>query len=392
MVMVGPRISYGVFIKPITAEFEWSRALISGAFSVSAIVLGISGVLMGWINDRVGPRIVVTISGILTGSGLMLMYFTHSTWQLYLFYSVIFGLGMGGLITPQISTITRWFVSRRNTMLGLLMAGGGLGGIIGPPVITWLVYTYNWRTAFLFAGMGVFILVVLLAQFLKRDPSQTGQVPYQKGNEKHRKALSVIKELSLNQAVHTRKFWLFSFMMFCMGFCGVTIQVHLAPLAIDRGISATNAAIILSAINMAITGGSFGVGLIADKIGSRKILIICQCLFLGVMLFLFPVNSALALGIIAILMFLGFGGMAVLQGTIIAELFGLKSNGIILGGINLIYTVGSSLGAWIAGLVFDSTGNYFWIFLICGFLCITSLIMAIDLNRSRKTKELIAKA
>ena len=96
MVMFGPRASFGVFIKPLNNEFEWSRALISGAFSLSSIVQGSSGIIMGWLNDRIGPRIVVTISGILVGSGLMLMFFVHSTWQLYLFYSIIIGLGNGG--------------------------------------------------------------------------------------------------------------------------------------------------------------------------------------------------------------------------------------------------------------------------------------------------------
>jgi MFS transporter, OFA family, oxalate/formate antiporter len=391
MVMVGPRISYGVFIKPLTDEFGWSRALISGAYSISAIVLGLSGVVMGWFNDRVGPRIVVIICGILTGSGLMLMYFMHSTWQLYLFYSIIFGLGMGGLISPQMSTVTRWFISRRNIMLGLLMAGGGLGGIIGPPFITWLVYTYSWREALLFTGIGVLVLVILLAQFLKRDPSQTGQIPYQKGNETRKKTYVVIEELSLNQALRTGKFWLFSLMMFCMGFCGVTILVHVAPLAIDRGISATSAAMILSATNVAITAGSLIIGLIADKIGSRKILIICEFLILCVILFLLPVNSAPVLGIIVVLMYLGFGGIAVLQGTIIAELFGMKSNGIILGCVNFIYTIGASLGAWLAGLLFDATGNYQWVFSVCGVLSIISIIMAISLNRARKSREVLAK-
>jgi MFS transporter, OFA family, oxalate/formate antiporter len=388
MVMVGPRISYGVFIKPLTDEFEWSRALVSGAYSISAIVLGLAGMLMGWFNDRAGPRIAVTISGILMGSGLMLMSLLHSTWQLYLFYSIIFGLGMGGLISPQISTITRWFVTRRNIMLGLLMAGGGLGGIIGPPFITWIIYNFGWREAFLYVGIGVFVLVVLFSQFLKKEPSQMGLVPYQRGSQNPKKGSIAVRELSFNQAFHTKQFWMFSFLMFCLGFCGMTVQIHIAPLAMDRGISAESAARIISAINIAITTGSLVIGFLADKIGSRKILIVCQCLILCVALLLFPVNSALLLGGIVVLMNLGFGGMAVLQGTIVTELFGMKSNGTILGSINFIYTIGVSLGAFIAGLIFDVTGSYQWVFFICGVLSISAIIMAIDLNRARKTKVL----
>ena len=382
--MVGPRNSFGVFIKPLTDEFGWSRGLISGAFSLSTIIMGSSSILMGWLNDRIGPRIVSTICGILIGTSLMLMYFVHSAWQLYLFYSILIGLGMGGVLSPQVSTITRWFISRRNIMLGLLMVGGGLGSIIGPLLITWIIYTYSWRQAFLFVGIGVFIVVILGAQFLKRDPSQKGQLPYQKGNETSRKTLAIIEELSLNQALHTLKFWLFSLIMFCVGFCMATIAVHIVPLAMDRGNSAISAATILAVMNVAMASGSLVMGLIADQIGSRRMLIVCLCLVSGVMLFLLPVNSTWILGIFAVVLALGGGGIGVLQGTIVAELFGLKSNGVILGVNFFVFTLGFSSGAFTAGLVFDHTGNYQWVILICAGLSIVSIIMALFLNRRRK--------
>jgi MFS family permease len=384
MVMYGQRASFGVFIKPITLEFDWPRALVAGAFSLSSIVQAFSGIVMGWLNDRIGPRKVLTICGFLVGSGLMLMFFVDSTWQLYLFYSVIIGSGMGGLIAPQVSTITRWFVTRRNMMLGLLMAGAGLGGIIGPPSITWLIYTYSLREAFLFAGIVVFFLTVLAAQLLKRDPSEIGQIPYQKGNETGRKMLANVEELSLNQALHTRKLWMLSSIMFCFGYCVTTIAVHIVPLAIDRGISAADAANILAVMSVATTAGSIMLGFIADKIGSRRIFVICQCLLLSILLLLLPVNSAWVLGSFMIVMYLGSGGIGVVQGSIIAELFGMKSNGAILGVNTFVLILGGSSGAFIAGVVFDATGNYQWVFLLCGILSIAAIIMAISLNRTGK--------
>jgi MFS family permease len=117
-------------------------------------------------------------------------------------------------------------------------------------------------------------------------------------------------------------------------------------------------------------------------------LVICLCLLLGITLFLLPVNSAWILGILVVVMTLGCGGIAVLQGTIVAELFGLKSNGVILGVITFGYTIGSSSGVFIAGLVFDATGNYQWVLLICTVLSIVALIMAVSLNRTRKREAL----
>ena len=392
MVMFSPRSSFGVFIKPITAEFDWSRALVSGAFSISSIVQGLSGIIMGWINDRIGPRIVLTICGILVGAGLMLMFLVDSAWQLYFFYIIPVGVGMGGLFSPQMSTVARWFVKRRNIMTAILLAGGGLGAITGPPLITWLIYTYSWQEAFLFVGAGVLILVILFAQFLKRDPSQIGQVPFGEGSEIReieKRVPANSSGLSLKQAFQTKKFWLFAITIFCFGFCCWTVMVHIVPLAIDRGISPATAAIILSVMNGATTAGSITVGLIADKIGSRRAFFTSIYLIFAIILLLIPVTSAWLLGVFVIILSLGLGGIAVTQSSMVAELFGMQSHGAILGCTVFTFTLGGASGTFVAGSVFDSTGSYQWVFLLCGVLVVASMIMAVYLNRIRKTKVLV---
>ncbi|MCG6538070.1 MAG: MFS transporter [Syntrophales bacterium LBB04] len=169
--------------------------------------------------------------------------------------------------------------------------------------------------------------------------------------------------------------------MFCLIFCLITILVHIVPLAMDTGISAISASLILTVMNLAMTAGSVGVGLIADKISSRIPFVICLYLLSGVMLLLLPVTSAWLLGIFMVVMGLGGGGLAVLEATIVPELFGLKSNGVILGSVVFLHTLGGATGAYLAGLVFDATGNYQWIILICTILSIAAIIMAIILNR-----------
>jgi MFS family permease len=383
-VMYGPRGSFGVFIKPLTTEFDWTRALVSGAYSLSSFIQGFSGIFMGWLNDRLGPRIVITVCGILVGAGLMLMYFVDSAWQLYLFYVVLIGTGMGGLFAPQMSTAARWFVKRRNIVTGIIMAGGGSGGLIGPPLITWLIYTYNWRDAFLFIGIGVFILVIIAAQFLKRDPVKIGQVPYGEGSEIKSKTISGVLGLSLKQVIRTKKFWIFTTTIFCIGFCLTTNMVHIVPYAIDRGISPETAAIILSSMNVAMTVGSIVVGLIADRIGSRRTFVICICLFSSIVLLLPPVTLPALLVLFVTIMSFGGGGIAVINSSLVAELFGMKSHGAILGCIVFSWTLGGGLGTYIAGSLFDVTGSYQGVFLLCGILVAAAIIMAIYLNRIRK--------
>lgn len=384
MVMFGPRVSFGVFIKPITTEFDWTRALVAGAFSVSTIIQAFSSIFMGWLNDKKGPRFVLTICGILVGSGLMLMFFVNSAWQLYLFYVALIGVGMGSLVAPQMSTITRWFVKRRNTMIAILMAGGGLGGLIGPPLITWLIYNYSWRQAFLFVGIGFFGLVILAAQFLRRDPYKMGQVPYGEESQKREKLSSDITGLSSKQAFKTKKFWFFGIAMFCVGFCLWTVMIHIVPYAIDKGISPETSAMILAAMNGAQPVGSILMGILADRIGSRNTLIICVCLLSAVVFLILPVANPWLIGFFVMIVAVGLGGVSVVQSSITAELFGMKSHGTILGYTVFAFSFGGAIGTYIAGAVFDSTGSYQSVFLLSGVLILAAVIMSILLNRIKK--------
>lgn len=386
VVMTSPRTSFGVFINPLTSEFGWSRALVAGAFSLSSFIQGFSGIMMGSLNDRFGPRFVLTICGTLVGSGLMLMYLVDSAWQLYFSYVVLIGIGMGGLFAPQMSTVARWFVKRRNAMTGLLMAGRGVGGFIAPIVITWLIYTYDWRTAFLLVGIVVFVLIVLGAQFIRRDPSKMGQTPYGGESETRQKAQSNVLGFSLKQAIHTRKFWIFGLIIFCAGFCTNTPTVHIVPLALDRGISPVAAAMILSVMNGATTIATIMGGLIADRIGILRSFIISASLLLSTLLLLLPVATPWLLGFFAIILAFGSGGIAVMESGLTAELFGMKSHGAILGCIIFHWTLGGALGTFLGGLIFDNTGSYQGIFLICGILALTAFTMAVTLNRIRKSE------
>ena len=125
---------FGIFFDPMLLEFGWTRAMTSGAFSLSMVVYGLLNVAVGGLTDRFGPRMVVTICGLLIGLGYLLMSQISAVWQLYLFYGVIIGAGMGGSFIALLSSVARWFVKRRGMMTGIVMAGIGIGTLIGPPV------------------------------------------------------------------------------------------------------------------------------------------------------------------------------------------------------------------------------------------------------------------
>jgi MFS family permease len=106
-IIQGTLNTFGVFFKPLLADFGWTRATTSGAFSLAMIFNGLLAIVMGRLTDRYGPRIVLTLCGFFLGSGYMLMSRITAIWQLYLFYGVIIGTGMGGSFVPLISIVVR---------------------------------------------------------------------------------------------------------------------------------------------------------------------------------------------------------------------------------------------------------------------------------------------
>jgi len=159
----GASVSYGVFFKPMLAEFGWTRAVTSGAFSLSMLMQGLLAIMMGRLNDRFGPRIVATICGVVMGLGYLLVSQVSAVWQLYLFYGVIIGVGMSGTLVPLLSTVVRWFTKRRSMMSGIVMMGQTTGALFGPAAANWLILTYDWRLSFLILGILVLVVIVLAA-------------------------------------------------------------------------------------------------------------------------------------------------------------------------------------------------------------------------------------
>ena len=378
--MIGPRNSFGVFFKPLIAEFGWARALISGAFSVSTIMHGLLGVVMGEVNDRLGPRIVMTICGLIVGSGFMLMSLTSAVWQFYLFYSLLIGIGMGGVYVPIMSTIARWFVERRSLMSGIIGAGGGIGAILTPPIINWLIFTYGWRNACVILGAFVLVIIILAAQFLKRDPTKIGQVPYGEKTVLEEQLTYIPDGLSLKETIATKQFWMGITMLFCFGFSIITILVHIVPHAIDLGISAADAANILAIWGVAFIASGILLGGIADRIGVRRTTIICFILMSAALFWLPTVRGVWMFYLFTAIFAFGSTGFGTITSPLVAELFGLKSHGLILGVHILLNTIGGAVGPLMAGYIFDTSGSYYLAFLVSAAFAVAALILAVLLR------------
>jgi MFS family permease len=388
MIAFGTNFAFGVFFIPVQTEFGWTSAMTAGAFSLCMIMQGIMGIVTGGLTDRFGPRLVMTVSAILLGVGYLLMSQITSIWQLYVYYGLIIGVGMSTGYVTLLSTVARWFNVRRNLMTGMVLIGMSIGTLVAPPVSQQLISNLDWRTAYIWTAIVVFIVVMLAAQFLKRDPSRVGQMP--DGNKSETAADNNInsKGYTLKEAAGKKQYWLFIGAEFCFGVLLFSIMVHIAPHAVSLGMSATRASIALAALGGAGILGRIALGNAADRIGNKKVFILGFIILTIALLWLIPAEDEWKLYVFSAVFGFAFAGMETSESPMTAWLFGLKSHGLVFGTISLFFTIGASLGPLMTGYIKDVTGEYrlaFFILAVIGIIGVIFSTLLRSLVKSGKT-------
>jgi MFS family permease len=297
------------------------------------------------------------------------------------------GMGMSGAFIPLLSTVARWFVSRRSMVTGIVLTGTGIGALIAPPVANQFISNYDWRASYLILGSFVLVFVILFAQLLKRDPATIGQVPY--GQSKEVQNLSTLDStgLSLREAIYTRQCWMVFGMVFCLGFCLFAIMVHLVPHATDLGISDASAANILATIGGSMIVGRIVMGSIADKIGNRQVYIIGFSILPIALLWLALAMDTWMLYLFAVVFGFAHAGTEASTSPLIAKLFGLRSHSSIFGVIGLGFCIGSALAPLVTGYIFDLSNSYQVAFFICAGIGIIGLVLTILLKPMPQNKK-----
>ena len=261
-------------------------------------------------------------------------------------------------------------------MQGIMLAGGGLGMTIWPMLASQLISNYGWRTSYMIIGAIGLIVVTPIAQFMRRAPEQMEQSPHSRDEVKQENSNRQMMGHSLHQAVRTRKFWLLCAIYGCLWFSGNAIWVHLAIHATDLGISAASAATILAIMGGMSIAGRILMGSVADRIGYKLTLLIGFALMAAGLLWLLVAKELWAFYLFAVVFSFGPASLAALQAPLTAELFGLGSLGVILGGIECVSTVFGAISPILAGYIFDVTNSYRLVFLILATSSVIGLILS----------------
>jgi MFS family permease len=383
-VCIAGMFTYGVFFEEFQREFGWSRALISGAASAAFFVMGAGAVIAGTLNDRIGPRIILTVSGVSLGLGYLLMSRINMPWQLYLIYGLFAGIGFSTHDVIILSTIARWFVRYRGMMSGIVKVGTGIGQFSGPLIAAVLISGFGWRNAYLMIGAGVLACLVALAQFMKRDPWKMGLLP--DGNKQNTGSDTPPSEddgVSLRAALGSMQFWGICFAEFAAFFCLLTIPVHIVPHAMDQGFKPAMAAFVLSTVGGASIVGRLAMGAANDKIGGKHALMICFLILIISFILLQFTSSPCMMFLFAFIYGFAHGGFFTVMSPTIAEFFGMGSHGQLFGTVLFFGTIGGAIGPILTGYIFDMTGAYRMAFIV---LTVFALVGSIPIMFLRPIK------
>lgn len=381
----GTQYAFGVFFKPLISEFGWSRAVTSGAFSLIMIVYGLSSILMGGLSDRYGPRMTIFCGGLLIGLGTFLSYWINSLWQLYLFYGLIMGIGMGGSYVPVMGVVSRWFGQRRGLAIGIVLAGIGLGTLVMAPLSQFLISQWGWRNSYRIIGIVDWVIILSAAGLLVGDPKKKGRWPYGQingdgnlGSENQFKKewIDPVTSLSFRQAKRSSSFWVFLLINFLWYLNLYMVLVHLVAYATDKGIPAVEAANSLALLGACSIIGKIAMGRVSDRIGGKAAMAISFFLQASATLLLIKVGGQLMIYAFAVLFGFSYGGVTPQQAKITGEIFGIASLGSILGVIVFAGSIGGALGPFLGGFIFDRMGNYRWAFILAAM----ALILAFGLT------------
>jgi MFS transporter, OFA family, oxalate/formate antiporter len=351
----GTQYAFGVFFAALLAEFHWSRASLSGAFSLYTLVYSAFGLVTGRLTDRYGPRAVVASGGVLLGAGLAGMSVVTALWQPYVLYGAVAALGMSTAYVPCNATVVRWFVRRRGLAVGVASAGGSVGTFVLPPVAHWLVSALGWRDAYLVFGAAIFLALTGVACVMQRDPESLGLRP---DGAAPATSAGPFGGWTVSEAVRLRQFWVI-FSVFGLTWTAIFIPlVHLVPLARDLGIEPLRAATLVSALGIAAVAGRLAMGWLSDRVGRRAILAAALAAQAVSFVALGRAATLPALAGATLLFGFSYGTVSVLFPAMVADFFGRAHAGSLVGLIFGLAGPTAALGPFGAGWIYDRLGSY----------------------------------
>ena len=385
---------FSLFLKPMSREFGWTRAMTTGAVTIGTLTAAVISFGVGWVLDRYGPRWMLAAGCLVLGAAYLGLAQVNSLLPFYLVYAVGRSIFQSALGRNMLNALTaKWFVRRRATAIAFSTLGSVLGGTIMAPVTQGIINGYGWRQAWFFFGILALSVAILPWLFLRRLPEDLGLLPDGDGRAKgdrpsadapppqpRRRPTEV--NLTLGQAVRTASFWVLCLMVAVTLMATTGVTFNMSPHFTDVGVSESAAAVAISIFTLFQAPSVFLWGFVADRLGAKRALLgVLLNLAIGTWL-IARAHSPTAAYLGSAVFGAGFGGIMLAMDVVWADFFGRRHLGNIRGASLAFQLVGNASGSIIAAMLYDWKGSYDYAFkLIIGALLLSCLVLAL----ARKT-------
>ena len=369
-------VSYGIFLPTMCEELDWSRSTLSAPYTAFWIVMGLLGPLVGISTVKFGPRRNIICGNFVITLGVLGMSLVKEVWHVYLCFSVFIGIGQAfGSFIAANTVVTNWFTKRRALVISLLSASGGVGGLIFPLLVSWLISSQGWRLTWVCVAGIHLILAVVIAGILIRDkPEEMGQAPDGEINDSAQEAKAASPALGqvyqtpvdwrVIDVLRTPAFWLMiafaSATMFTLNF----LSLHQVAYLQDIGYSPIVAATTIGLLSGMSIIGQLTSGVLGIRFEGRYLAAACLAgLAVGITI-LMNVRTLPLIYLHTIVSGVSCGGIMVIMPVLIGAYFGRANYAQILGWTTPITTIFSAGSPLLAGFIFDNTGSYTPVFII----------------------------
>jgi len=381
-ISIGSVYAWSVVCKPMTAAYGWSLDQVTWTFKIAIAILGLAAAFFGGWVGRHGPRKAGMLSAFMFCGGLVLAGLAcqiKSLWLLYIGYGVIAGMGIGiGYITP-VPTLLRWFPDKRGLATGMAIMGFGFAAMVSRPLMQPIIDSAGIPAVFYTLAAIYFVIMFSASQYLSLPPEGWTPPTSQTASDTRKQATAYLPlDLTLGQAVRTKRFYLLWLMFFININCGIAIISVASPLGQEMVQMTPPAPAAMVSILGIFNGlGRIGWSSLSDKIGRSTLWVLFFVIQATVFLALPHIHNVLLFQAAIFLIVSCYGGGFASMPAFLSDLFGTRQVSAILGYILTAWSVAGIVGPTLIARMRQSSGSYSGVFIIFSGLFVAALVLSL---------------
>lgn len=353
-VAMGALFSLPVFLRPITQETGWSVTGVSSAMTIGFLAMAFTSMIWGTLSDRFGPLPVVLTGSIVLAASLLLASLAPSLLAFQFLFGVLAGASTAAIFAPMMAAVTGWFDTHRSLAVSLVSAGMGMAPMTMAPFAGWLITVHDWRTSLQIIALIVAVIMIPVSFLVRRPPVQESEQVAASANG--------APAMSMGQALRSPQFIILLATNF---FCCATHSgpiIHTVSYAVTCGIPMMAAVTIYSVEGLAGMGGRIVFGLLGDRFGAKRVLVLgLLAQAFGALGYVFVRELSAFYAVAATFGFI-YAGTMPLYSVVVRENFPMRMMGTVIGGLAMAGSLGMATGPLAGGLIYDTFATYTWLY------------------------------